>query len=99
MHLPQRIREQGMPVAVPPVDWEIDAMLIQFATQSLDEVTALLVDGADTVEVIVVFGDFQESFPGNRLTSKDIFQKRDDVIAFFRTAEGEHQDRIVGTAG
>ena len=76
-----------MPVAVAPVDGQVDLVLIEFCAERLDEFATLLVDGTDAIEVIVVFSDFQQSFAGHGLATQDIFEKRDHIIAFFRTTK------------
>jgi hypothetical protein len=47
-----------VPVAVAPVDGQIDPSLLEFRLQGADQIAALLIDGAYTSKMVVVLGDF-----------------------------------------
>lgn len=96
VHLFESLWKERMPVAVAPIERQVDVVLIKFGAECGEEITALLVDRADTIEVVVVFGDFEESFAGDRFASEDIFQEGNHIFAFFRAAEGEDEDGVVG---
>jgi hypothetical protein len=65
----------------------MDLVLVEFCAERLNEFATLLVDGADAIEVIVVFSDFQQSFAGHGFATEDIFEERDHIIAFLRTTK------------
>ena len=94
LHLTQCIRDHRVPIAIAPVDWKIDSVGIEFGAQSGDEGAVLSVDGADAVEVLVVFGDFHHSFAWNVLASQHILQKWKDFIRAFRATERDQQNRV-----
>src|SRR4030095_1543598 len=56
---------------------------------------ALLVDGARSVEVIVVFRHFEHAFAGNVAAAQNIFEERNDTRGSPRSAEGNNQNRVV----
>ena len=86
--------EHRVPVAVPPVDRQLDLSVGEFCFQSFEEFTALLVDGANASKVIVVLGDFKHSFARNVLATEYILKKRHHILGAFRSPEGNHQDRV-----
>ena len=85
-----------MPIAVAPIDRQADAGCIEFGAESGDERTILGIDGADAAKMLVVFDDFQHSFPRHVFTAQHVFQKRQHIIGTFRPAKRHYQDRIKG---
>ena len=67
-HLSQGIGQEGMPVAVSPVDGDF-----QDGSESGDELTVLVVDGAAAVEVVIVFGYFEHAVAGDVAAAEDVF--------------------------
>ena len=66
LHLPQRLCEHRMPVAIPPIDRQLRATsrkfgLREFVFDRRDQIAGLLVDRAFAVEVVVVLGDGQHA--------------------------------------
>jgi hypothetical protein len=46
--------------------------------------------------MLVMPGDFEHSLTRNVSTAEDIFEKRDDVFAFFRSAETDDENGVIG---
>src|SRR5579871_3599859 len=90
LHLTESVCEHRMPVAISPIDWKVRTVLCQFRLQRGDQLASLLVDGAFSVEVIVVFGDGEHALAGNISPAKDIFEERNNIFPRLRTAEGDN---------
>ena len=58
LHRFEGAREHRVPVAVAPVDGQIDPSLLEFRLQGAYQIAALLIDGAYTSKMVVVLGDF-----------------------------------------
>jgi hypothetical protein len=71
--LADRDWEQRMPIAVAPVDWHTATMFRQFRTESGHEFAVLLVDRTIAAKLVVVFGNFQQTFAGYILAASDVF--------------------------
>ena len=56
----------------------------------------LIVDGAAAVEVIIMLGHFQHPLARHIPPAQDVFEKRNHVFVFLRTAEGDDQQGVVG---
>src|SRR5690606_39469862 len=76
-------------------DWSSDVC----SSDLCDQVPALLVDGADPIEEVVVLPDFSQPFPRDAPTAGDILQERDNVFPLLRTTEGDQQKRVIGPHG
>lgn len=88
-HLRKGVVKQWMPVAITPVDWEGESTAFAFRFDGSDQSAALFVDGADTSEMLVVFGDFEHPFAGYIFSPQDVFQKGEDIIGAFWATEGD----------
>ena len=78
---------------------DIKIALIQeskLGPQSKDECLDLIVQGADAVELIVMLGNLEHSSPGNVSPVENVFEKGDDVGPFFRPAESDNQNSVIG---
>src|SRR6185312_11156712 len=84
-----------MPVAVSPIDREMETGGFEFRFEGGDQVAALAVDGADAIEVVIVFGDFEQALAGDVAAAEDVFEERDDILALFRAAEGNEEKGVV----
>ena len=94
-HLSQRIGKERVPVSISPVNRQIDFGLGELRSQHLDEFFHLCIDRADTIKVLIMFGNFQQPLTGNRFTTQDVFQKRNHVIGFFGPTERNDQQGII----
>ena len=97
-HLPQCRRQQRMPVPIAPVDRasRIPCCRSSGSPAAAIKSRTLLIDRADAAEVVIVLGDFEHPVARDRSSAEDVLQKRDDIVATFRTAEGDKQDSVVG---
>src|SRR5690606_23600728 len=95
-HLAKGIRQKRMPVAVAPVDRQIDIVGFQFLFERGDQGAILSVDWADTTEVIIMLRHCQHTLARDVFAAQDVFQKGDHLIHAFGTAKGHDQYRIVG---
>jgi hypothetical protein len=85
-----------MPGAVSPVDWEGESTGFAFCFDGGDQSAALIIDGADPSEMLVVFCDFEHPFAGYIFSTQDVFQEGEDIIGAFWSPEGDEQDRVDG---
>ena len=69
--------------------------IVEFDPQGCHQFSDLSIDRADPAEVVVMLGNLQHPLAGNRFATQDIFEKRNDVIAFFGAAEGNDQNRVI----
>ena len=92
------VRHHRVPVAVAPFDGHVDLVCLQLCFQRGDQFPALIIDGTDASEMVVVLGDFQQSFAGHIPAAKHVFQKGDYVVRAFRATEGNEQNRVVLSA-
>ena len=72
-HLRKRVGQQRVPVAIAPIDRGRDAARIEFRTQRGDEISNLTVERANSVEVEVVLGDFEQSFARDVSAARHVF--------------------------
>ena len=70
-------------------------VLIQFTTQAGNQLAALLIDRADSTEVIIVFGHFQHAFAWYRFASQHILKERDYILTLLGAAEGKDQNGVI----
>ena len=82
-----RVLQQGMPVAVPEVDGQVNAVLRQLSFERGDQRSVLGVDRTDAAEMCVVLGDFFEPLPWDVTAAGDVFQKGHDVVHALRATE------------
>jgi hypothetical protein len=59
-----------------------------------DEIAALLIDRADTTEMVVMLGDFKHPFTGDIFASEHIFQKWHHVLGAFGATKRNKKNRI-----
>ena len=94
-HAPDRIRKQGMPVPVSPVDRQGKVAGFQCLFQGGDQRTVLAVDRADPVKMMVVFRDLHHPFPGDAPALEHALEEGDDIIRAFGTSEGYQEQCVV----
>ena len=70
-HLPQRVGQKRMPIAVAPVDRQVWTMVLQFRAQGGHEFAVLLVDRAHAVEQRVVARDRLQALELRHLLLRD----------------------------
>ena len=83
------------PVAVAPEHGKINAPRRQLSGERCLQLTVVLVDGADAIEVTVVMGNLFETFVGDAATAGDIAQKWDDVILALGATKTHHPDAVI----
>jgi len=71
--LTQRIRKKGMPVAIAPVNRQMNRALIQLPSQSSNQLAALIVDRAPAAKVIIMGGNFQQAPARDIPAARNIF--------------------------
>ncbi len=94
-HLPQGVREVRRPVAVAPVDRQVQAVVGEVLAQGVQQGAVLVIDGADPAELEVVLPDFLQAFLRDAPPARDVLQERDHVVRAFGTAEGEQEQGVV----
>ena len=94
-HPAYRIRQQGMPVPVPPVDRKGKPAGFQRLFQGCDQRPVLSVDRADAAEVIIVFRDLHHAFSGYAPALEYALEKRDDIGGSLGAPKGYHEQRVV----
>lgn len=94
LHGLEGVGKHGVPVAVAPVDWKFDSAAVQFGLDCSDEIAALLIDRADTTEMVVMLGDFKHPFTGDIFASEHIFQKWHHVLGAFGATKRNKKNRI-----
>lgn len=95
-HLAQGVRQVGRPVAVAPVDRQIQTVAREVLAQGVQQGAVLVVDGADPAEEEVVLPDFFQAFLGDAAPSRHVLQERDHVVRAFGAAEREQEQGVVG---
>src|ERR1043166_9683725 len=88
LHLRQRSRQHGMPVAIAPVDRQLRTVLRKFDLQCCNQIASLLVDRTLAVEMIIVLGDREHALARNISSTQYIFEKGNYIFARFGPAKG-----------
>ena len=70
-------------------------MVVQLGAQCGDQVSTLLIDRADTVEVVIVLGNFQQPLARDVAAPRDIFEERQNIVPTFWAAKRNQQNRVV----
>ena len=94
VHLPERVRQQRMPVAHADVHRQRPPRGRKPLAQSLGLAPRQLGDRRDAVEQLVVMRDFFDPLGADAPAAKDVREKRTDVFASLRTAERNDQDGV-----
>ena len=94
-HLPHRVGDVRLPVAVAPVDRQVDAVRREVRSQRGDQRAVLRVDRRHAAEVLVVLGDLGQPLVGHAAAAGDVAQERHDVVVALRAAEGQEQQGVV----
>ena len=84
-----------MPVAIAPINRQVDPRAIEFRTQCGDEVSHLSVDRADSAKVVVMLGNFEHPFAWDGLAAQYVLQERDYIVTLFGAAKGDDQDGVI----
>ncbi len=95
LHFTQCVRQQGVPVAVAPVNRHVDPVLVEFRPQGRNQLATLAVNRTDAAEVLVMLSDFQQPLARDAATACDIFEKRHYIVRPFRTSKRDKQNRVV----
>ena len=75
-----------MPVAISPVNGQPDGLL-----EFRDQGPIVIVNGAASVKVIIMFRDGKHPFPGYVPAPQNVFEKGDHIFMFFGATEGNYQ--------
>ena len=94
-HLGDRVGEVGVPVAVAPVDREVEAGAGQVLTDGGQQGAVLVVDRRATAEQVVVLADLLEPLARDAATTRDVLQEREDVVGSLGPAERHQQQGVV----
>ncbi len=95
-HLSQRVGKQRVPIAVPPIDRQIDPVCGELVFQRRQQLPVLFVDRTDTAKTLVVFRHLHHPLAGDIFPAQNVFQEGDDVFGALGAAEGHQQKRVVG---
>jgi len=96
-HLPQRVGEVGVPVAVAPVDRQVQPGAGEVVAQCGEERPVLVVDRRAAPEQEVVLADDLEPLARDPASPGDVLEERHHVLGPLGAAEGHQQDGVVGT--
>ncbi len=96
-HLPQRVGEVGVPVAVAEVDRQPDPVRGELGLERRDQIAVLLVDRADAAEELVVMADLREPLARDVASARDVLEERDHVVGPLGAAERDDEQRVVAT--
>ena len=86
-HLTHGVLEHGRPVSISPIKGKVDAVCAKLLAKGLQKQAALRIDRAHAAEVIIVLGHFQHPLTRHVSTPQNVFEKGNDIVAAFRTAE------------
>ncbi len=67
--------QEGMPIAVSPIDRQVKPAPLAFRRDGRDQCAAMFVDRADATEMLIMLGDFQHPFARNVFSSQHVFKK------------------------
>src|SRR4051812_23337630 len=84
-----------MPVAVAPVQRQLDSGRRKFLVQCREQRTILRIDRADAAKMIIMLRDLQHSLARHVSAAKHVFQKRQHILAPLRTAKRNQQKSVV----
>ncbi len=84
-----------MPIAITPIDGQLQAVARQLAFQRGDQCTVLIVDRAPAIEVIVMFRDGEHALARHVAAAQYILEKRHDVVRLFGSSERKHQNGVM----
>ena len=87
--------EVGRPVAVAPVDRQVQAVGREVRLDRRDQRAVLRVDRADAAEAEVVLGHLEQPLARDPAAPGDVLQERQHVVRPLRPAEGHQQERVV----
>lgn len=91
-HLAQRIGQQRVPVAIAPVDRQLQPGPLKFMLGRPDQIAILLIDGTHPAKAVIVLGHFGLSCRRNIASAKHIIEKRQDIAGTFGASERhDHQ--------
>src|SRR5215469_1555372 len=96
-HRRQRVAQVRVPVPVAPVHRQGDRPSREFLLDGRDQVTALLIDGADAAEPVVMLGDTLQPLSRDAPPRRYVLQERHDVRRPLWPAERYEQERVVGS--
>ncbi len=74
-------------------------MPVKLRPQRRDQGADLGVDRADSAEMLVVLGDFQQALARDVPAPGHIFEERHDIVRLFGTAEADDEDGVMGRVG
>ncbi len=94
-HLRERVLQVGVPVAVAPVDRQVDAVAGEVLAQRGEELAVLVVDRRAAPEEEVVLAHLLQPLARDAAAAGDVLQERHHVLGLLRSPEGHQQQRVV----
>jgi len=95
-HLPQRVGEERVPVAVAPIDRPVRAVGVELGENRGQQGPVLLVDRTDPAEQKVVLGDLLDPLGSGLAPAQHVLQKGNHVVGPLRPAKRDKNKGIVG---
>src|SRR5690606_14509883 len=95
-HLLGGFAQVRVPVAVAPVDRQVDAVGVEVLAHRGHEGAVLVVDGRLPAELEVVLTDLDETLGRDPPAARHVLKERHDVVGLFGTAEGHEENGIDG---
>ena len=93
-HLPHRVGEERMPVAVAEVYRQVDPTGVQLGLERRDQRAVLLVERTDAGEELVVVRDLEQTLARDAASSRHVLEERKHVVHALGPAERDEQDRV-----
>ena len=94
-HLSNRVGQVGRPVAVAPVDRQVETARRELRLQRRDQRAVLRVDGAHAAEAEVVLADSEQTLARDVAAAGDVLEERQHVVGTLWPAEGDEQQGVV----
>ena len=94
LHSGHRVRKVGVPVPVAPVERQVDVVGREIGGDGGEKLSAMGVDGAHPVEMVVVLGHLEHPLWGDVTPAQDVLQEGDYVLPLLGSAEANEQKCI-----
>ena len=98
-HRGHGVGDHRVPVAVAPVDRQVDAGVGQLTLQGGDQLPAVVVDGGAAAELLVLLGHLGQALVRDVAAPGHVAEEGEDVIWLLGPAEGQHEDGVEGGGG
>lgn len=84
-----------MPISIPPVDGEVNLVIVELGAECGEKLADLGVDGAGAAEVVVMLSDLKEAFTWDIASAENVFEEGDDILLFFGSSKGDYKYCVV----